>query len=76
MKSFFKWLILFVIFTVITVWFAFLRGSGGMTRMTSVFGIYAVCQPRGYDVVCFGDTAGHDGGVSCVPLSMVGGKCH
>lgn len=64
-----------VVFTIFIGWFIFLRGSGGLTRMTSIVGIYAVCQPRGYDVVCFGDTTGHDGGVSCLPLSQAGGKC-
>lgn len=58
-----------------TAWFIFLRGNGGLTRMMSITGIYAVCKPHGYDVVCFGDTAGNDGGVSCLPLSALGGAC-
>ena len=48
-------------------------GSGGFKRITTLTGIYAVCKPHGYDVVCFGDTAGP--GLSCVPLEQAGGTC-
>lgn len=61
--------------SLLILWFVFLRGEGGLTRMTSFTGIYAICKPKGYDVVCFGDTAGKDGGVDCVPLAQAGGVC-
>ncbi len=61
--------------SLLSFWFFFLRGEGGLTRMTSFTGIYAICKPKGYDVVCFGDTAGKDGGVACVPLKDAGGVC-
>ena len=61
--------IITVILMATAGWFIFLRGSGGLTRMVSITGIYAICQPKGYDVVCFGDTAGSDGGVFCMKLS-------
>jgi len=50
-------------------------GPGAFERNTTLGGIYAVCKPRGYDVVCFGDKSGSDGGVSCVPLSLAGNEC-
>lgn len=50
-------------------------GSGGFKRMVTVSGIYAVCKPGGYEVVCFVDSASKDGGLSCLPLSEAGGKC-
>lgn len=68
MKTLISFFVLLAIL-LFTGWFMFLRGTGGLTRLVSVTGIYAVCQPRGYDVVCFGDTAGHDGGVFCMKLS-------
>jgi hypothetical protein len=39
------------------------------TRFGGITGIYAVCKPKGYDVVCFGDTGGSDGGIFCMKLS-------
>lgn len=50
-------------------------GPGALERKFTLGGIYATCKPHGYDVVCFGDKAGTDGGVSCVPLSLAGGEC-
>lgn len=52
-----------------------LLGPGAISRNITIGGLYAVCRPDGYDVVCFGDKAGKDGGVSCVPLQLAGGKC-
>lgn len=50
-------------------------GSGGFKRMVTLTGVYAVCKPNGYDVVCFLDSSSKDGGLSCVPLSEAGGSC-
>lgn len=62
---------------VIAVWaiFAF-SGDGSFKRMTTFSGVYSICKPDGYDVVCFLDADGAEGGVFCLPLSQVGGKCH
>lgn len=50
-------------------------GSGGLERMVKISGIYPICKPKGYDVVCFLDADSKDGGMSCIPLSQAGGKC-
>ena len=50
-------------------------GDGGFKRMVTISGVYSVCKPGGYDAVCFLDADGHDGGLSCLPLSQVGGAC-
>lgn len=61
-----------VAISIFSAWFMIFRGDGGFTRMTSLTGIYAVCKPKGYPAVCFGDTAGTNGGVSCIPYD---GEC-
>ena len=50
-------------------------GDGALKRHMTVSGIYSVCKPGGYPVVCFADADGKDGGLFCMPLSQVGGKC-
>ena len=50
-------------------------GAGGLERKFTFSGIYPVCKPKGYDVVCFLDADSADGGLSCLPLSQAGGKC-
>jgi hypothetical protein len=50
-------------------------GAGAFDRHFTLSGIYAVCKPKGYDAVCFLDSDSKDGGLSCLPLSAVGGKC-
>ncbi len=50
-------------------------GDGALKRQFTVAGIYSVCKPDGYPVVCFADSDGKDGGLFCMPLSEVGGKC-
>lgn len=52
-----------------------LSGSGRLQRALTLGGIYAVCKPGDYDVVCFGDKSSPNGGLACVPLSLAGGKC-
>ena len=52
-----------------------LTGAGGFKRMVTLTGVYSVCRPDGYDVVCFLDADGKDGGMFCMPLSQVGGSC-
>lgn len=64
-------LVMVVIAAIVQV----MSGDGSLTRMTTLGGVYAVCKPGGYDVVCFGDKSGSDGGVSCVALSLAGGVC-
>ncbi|GEM_PF-2059627 len=50
-------------------------GDGALKRQFTYKGIYSVCKPDGYPVVCFADADGKDGGLFCMPLSEVGGKC-
>lgn len=50
-------------------------GDGGFKRMVTFSGVYAVCKPGGYEVVCFLDADGREGGLSCLPLSQAGGAC-
>ena len=53
----------------------FFLGAGAFERHLTMSGIYAVCKPQGYDAVCFLDSDAKEGGLSCLPLSAVGGKC-
>lgn len=65
---------IFLVFCAVTFMIAhFMIGTGGLKRMFTLSGMYAVCKPGGYDVVCFSGK-GNDG-ISCLPLSAVGGKC-
>lgn len=50
-------------------------GDGSFKRMVTISGVYPVCRPGGYEVVCFLDADGHDGGLSCLPLKDAGGGC-
>lgn len=50
-------------------------GDGALKRQFTVGGVYSICKPDGYPVVCFADADGKDGGLFCMPLSEVGGKC-
>ena len=50
-------------------------GAGSFRRIITRSGVYSVCKPDGYLVVCFLDADGHDGGLSCLPLSVAGGAC-
>ena len=50
-------------------------GAGAFKRKITMSGIYSVCKPEGYDVVCFLDADGKEGGMYCLPLNQVGGKC-
>lgn len=52
-------------------------GAGGLKRMVTLTGIYAVCKPGGFDAVCFLDADSKDGGLSCLPLKDVSksGEC-
>lgn len=50
-------------------------GDGALKRQFTVAGIYSICKPDGYPVVCFADADGKEGGLFCIPLSEVGGKC-
>lgn len=50
-------------------------GDGALKRHVTMSGIYSVCKPDGYPVVCFADADGKDGGLFCMPLSEAGGEC-
>lgn len=50
-------------------------GDGALKRQFTMAGVYSICKPDGYPVVCFADADGKDGGLYCMPLSEVGGKC-
>jgi hypothetical protein len=50
-------------------------GEGALRRHITISGLYSICKPDGYEVVCFLDADGKDGGMFCLPLSQVGGKC-
>lgn len=50
-------------------------GTGAFRRAVTLSWIYSICRPDGYDVVCFLDADGHDGGMFCLPLSSIGNKC-
>lgn len=50
-------------------------GDGALKRQFTYKGIYSICKPDNYPVVCFADADSKDGGLFCMPLSQVGGKC-
>lgn len=50
-------------------------GDSAIKRHMTVSGIYSVCKPDGYPVVCFLDADGKDGGMFCMKLADVGGEC-
>ena len=50
-------------------------GDGAIKRHITLSGVYSVCKPDGYPVVCFLDADGKDGGLFCMPLEQAGGKC-
>jgi hypothetical protein len=50
-------------------------GDGAFKRHVTMSGLYSVCKPDGYPVVCFLDADGKNGGLFCMPLSEAGGKC-
>ncbi|MGQ0527672.1 MAG: hypothetical protein ACT4OY_06570 [Alphaproteobacteria bacterium] len=50
-------------------------GDGALKRTFTLSGIYTICKPDGYPVVCFLDADGKQGGLFCMPLSQVGGAC-
>lgn len=52
-----------------------LMGDGALKRTFTMSGIYSICKPDGYEVVCFLDADGKEGGMFCLPLSQVGGNC-
>jgi len=64
-----------MLFAGIALAFHSTMGAGGFKRLITITGIYSVCKPDGYDVVCFLDADGKEGGMFCMPLSSVGGVC-
>lgn len=65
----------FLILVLIGLGFWSTLGDGGLKRMVTMSGIYAVCKPGGYDAVCFLDADSREGGLSCLPLAQIGGEC-
>jgi len=61
-----------VILAVIIPLLMVFSGEGGLARMTTISGIYAVDKPEGYPVVCFVDKSA--GAMSCVPMSFMKGE--
>lgn len=60
----------------VIVWILFeIMGAGALKRHITISGVYSVCKPDGYDVVCFLDADGKEGGMFCLPLNQIGGKC-
>lgn len=71
-----KWaLAAFALGFCIVLGIALAAGDGAFKRMMTISGIYSICRPDGYEVVCFLDADGKDGGMFCLPLSQVGGSC-
>lgn len=73
-----KWYIAGFVLLLFTVGLFFARdmiGAGAFKRMVTVSGVYAICRPAHYDVVCFLDADSKEGGMFCMPLSTVGGEC-
>jgi hypothetical protein len=50
-------------------------GDGALKRTFTISGVYTVCKPDGYPVVCFMDADGKQGGLFCMPLEQAGGEC-
>lgn len=76
LKHILIWLLAIVVFGGCAYLGTTLMGAGALKRHFTMSGIYAICKPQGYDVVCFSDADGKDGGTNCLPLSLVGGTCH
>ncbi len=68
-------LIAVLFFILLGVGFYSTMGAGGFKRMVTITGVYSICRPDGYEVVCFLDADGKEGGMFCLPLSAVGGEC-
>lgn len=75
MKKLVSGVIAFSLLLVCGLFLYSLMGSGGFKRMTTITGIYSVCRPDKYEVVCFLDADSKDGGLFCMPLSIAGGEC-
>ncbi len=67
-----KWALAFAIPATLATVFM-MTGAGGFKRMVTVSGIYPILRPGGYDVVCFADSDGSEGGLSCLPCKLA--KC-
>jgi hypothetical protein len=42
-------------------------GDGAYKRAVTLSGVYTILRPDGFDVVCFADSDGKDGGLFCIP---------
>lgn len=74
MKRFIMVGIIVVIMVVLIVIFS-ITGEGSFKRLVTISGVYSICKPDGYEVVCFLDADGKEGGMFCVPLANAGGAC-
>jgi hypothetical protein len=68
---------LLILFTALALamvafWITFeLTGAGSFKRLVTISGIYPVCKPGGYNVVCFLDADSRQDGPSCLPLEDI-----
>lgn len=69
-------IIIFVILLVLGFLLYSLMGDGAFKRHFTWSGLTTICKPGNYDMVCVLDADSKDGGLSCLPLSQVGGKCN
>lgn len=68
--------IIIALVTLVAISVFSMLGEGGLKRMVTISGIYSICKPDNYPVVCFLDSDGKEGGMFCLPLSQVGNKCN
>lgn len=47
-------------------------GPGAFKRVVTMSGIYVVCKPHDYPMLCALDSDSKDGGLSCIPYN---GEC-
>lgn len=71
-----KWAAILILFFGLAVFgIKMVAGAGAFKRHIVMTGVYSICRPDGYPVVCFLDADGKDGGMFCLPLSLIGNKC-
>lgn len=60
-----------IILLLLVMGFYYMTGPGWLARNMTISGVYTVLRPDGYDVACFGDSGHRDGGLNCVPCSLI-----
>lgn len=63
-----------IVLLLVGLWFLAspFMGAGAFKRMTTIGGVYSVCRPDNYPVVCFLDSDSDAGGLFCMPTAVVG----